>query len=59
MPYILHYHDDTHDKPDRLDEELAHLLICSSLTTSVCARWRELAERRAGVPGQGRKVGKV
>ena len=37
MTYILHNHDDTHDKPDRLDEELAHLLICSSLTPSVCA----------------------
>ena len=57
MPYILHYHDDTHDKPDTLDEELAQPLLMLQFNDERMRelRWRELAERRAGVPAPGRK----
>ena len=40
MPYILHCHDDTHDKPDTLDEELAQPLLMLQFNDE---RMREMA----------------
>ena len=27
MPYVIHYHDDTDDKPETLDAETAYVML--------------------------------
>ena len=44
MPYILHYHDDTDDKPDTLDAETAQVLLRLQFKDERMRelRWQEL-----------------
>ena len=44
MPYILHYHDETDDKPDTFDEETVRTLLALQFKDERMRelRWREL-----------------